>query len=245
MNLQDFYCFWNTWTIGAYGSRAGVNQQPPMHQLRMSLFNPFCGWTSSLPVEIFFSTSSLPRNSLPPPSYLPPPTYHLPSSPPLLPPPSYLPPTNPTPPHSIARAPETSSGCGTGVGAAGAGVGPAGVGTGPTRPRKGKMFIYFLFFLFVLFEEGLRSLLFLPLSLLHCSLAAAQQRRRLSSSSSSFFAALQLSCNAAKKEAFFFFLLLCYTTAQLQRSKEEGLLLLSLSLLHCSSRRHGMSNIGI
>jgi hypothetical protein len=23
--------------------RAGVNQQPPMHQLRMSPFNPFCG----------------------------------------------------------------------------------------------------------------------------------------------------------------------------------------------------------
>jgi hypothetical protein len=23
--------------------RAGVNQEPPMHQLRMSLFNPFCG----------------------------------------------------------------------------------------------------------------------------------------------------------------------------------------------------------
>jgi hypothetical protein len=80
------------------GLKPGVNQQPPMHQLRMSPFNPFCGWTSSLPVEIFFFTSSLPRNSLPPPSYLPPPTFHLPSPPPLLPPPSYLPPTNPTPP---------------------------------------------------------------------------------------------------------------------------------------------------
>jgi hypothetical protein len=64
---------------------AGVNQQPPMHQLRMSLFNLFCEWTSSLPVEIFFFTSSLPRNSLPPPSYLPPPTYHLPTPPPLTP----------------------------------------------------------------------------------------------------------------------------------------------------------------
>ncbi len=45
----------------------------------------------------FFFTSSLPRNSLPPPSYLPP--------------------TNPTPPHSIARAPETSNSCGAGAGA--------------------------------------------------------------------------------------------------------------------------------
>jgi hypothetical protein len=48
--------------------------------------------------------------------------FHLLSAPkfstsPLLPTPSYLPPTNPTPPHSIARAPETSSGCGVGVGA--------------------------------------------------------------------------------------------------------------------------------
>ncbi len=38
------------------------------------------------------------------------------STSPLLPPPSYLPPTNPTPPHSITRAPETSSGCGARVG---------------------------------------------------------------------------------------------------------------------------------
>ncbi len=67
-------------------SRAGVNQQPPMHQLRMSPFSPFCGWTSSLPEVFFFFTSSL--------SHLPPPSY----------PPSYLPPTNPTPPHSIAKA---------------------------------------------------------------------------------------------------------------------------------------------
>jgi len=48
--------------------------------------------------------------------------FHLLSAPkfftsPLLPPPSYLPPTNPTPLHSIARAPETSSGCGAGAGA--------------------------------------------------------------------------------------------------------------------------------
>ncbi len=123
---------------------AGVNQQPPMHQLRMSPFNPFCGWTSSLPVEIFFFTSSLPQNSLPSPSYLPPLTYHLPSPAPLLPPPSYLPPTNPTPPHSIARAPETSSGCGAGAGVAGAGA--ARVGAGPTCPRKGKMLTFFFAF---------------------------------------------------------------------------------------------------
>jgi len=37
------------------------------------------------------------------PKIFPPPTY-------LLPPPSYLPPTNPSPPHSIVRAQETSSG---------------------------------------------------------------------------------------------------------------------------------------
>ncbi len=75
------------WQFQFWGSPdlAGVNQQPPMHQLRMRPFNPFCGWTSSLPVEIFFFTSSLPRNSLPPPSYLPPPTYHLPTPPPLTP----------------------------------------------------------------------------------------------------------------------------------------------------------------
>jgi hypothetical protein len=96
---------------------AGVNQQPPMHQLMMSPFNPFCGWTSSLPVEIFFSPPLCPEIL-----YLPPPTYPLlpttyQAHPPLLPPPSYLPPTNPTPPHSIARAPETSSGCGAGAGA--------------------------------------------------------------------------------------------------------------------------------
>ncbi len=77
--------------------------------------------------------------------YLPPPTY------PLLPtsyqahPPSYLhPPTyQPTPPHSIAKAPETSIGCG-----AGAGAGPAGVGARPTRPRKGKMLTFFFCFFF-------------------------------------------------------------------------------------------------
>jgi hypothetical protein len=56
--------------------------------------------------------------------------FHLFSTPkfyPVLPttylPPSYLPPTNPTPPHSIARAPETSGGCGAGAAGAGAGAG--------------------------------------------------------------------------------------------------------------------------
>jgi hypothetical protein len=144
------------WTLG---SSARVNQQPPMHQLRMSPFNPFCGWTSSLPVEIFLFTSSLPQNSLPPPSYLPPPTYHLPSPPPS--PTSTLLPTTyqPHPPHSNAKAPETSSGCGA------ARAGPAGVGAGPTHPRKCKMLTFF--FCFFLFKEGLRSLLLLPLSLLH------------------------------------------------------------------------------
>jgi len=44
------------------------------------------------------------------PKIFPPPTY-------LLPPPSYLPPTNPSPPHSIARAPETLSGNKLGAGA--------------------------------------------------------------------------------------------------------------------------------
>jgi hypothetical protein len=41
------------------------------------------------------------------------------STSPFLPTPSYLPPTNPTPPHSIARAPETSSDCGVGARAVG------------------------------------------------------------------------------------------------------------------------------
>jgi hypothetical protein len=143
---------------------AGVNQQPPMHQLRMIPFNPFCGWTSSLPVEIFFFTSSLPRNSLPPPSYLPP--------------------TKPTPPHSIARAPETSSGCG-------AGAGPAGVGARPTRPRKGKMLTFFFVF-FVCFVW----------------------RRLEKSSSSFFFVTLQVSYSATKKKAFFFFFFLFLNHSQ-------------------------------
>jgi hypothetical protein len=83
----------------------------------------------------------------------------------------------------------------------------------PRAHEKVRCLRFFFVFLFVLFEEGLRSLL-LPLSLLHCSLAAAQQRRR-PSSSFFFFAALQFNCNVAKKKAFFFFLFLCCTAVQL------------------------------
>ncbi len=184
-----------------------MNQQPPMHQLRMSPFNPFCGWTSSLPVEIFFSPP-LCLEIL----YLPPPTY------PLLPT-TY----QPHPPHSITRVLETSSGCGARAGAAGAGAGRAGVGAGPTCPRKGKMLTFFLF------EEGLRSLL---LFLQQKKKKAMATLLPSPSSSSSFFVALQFSCNATKKKAFFFFLFLCCTTAQLQHSK-EGLFL----LLFCNRRK--------
>jgi hypothetical protein len=103
------------------GCMAGVIQQPPMHQLRMSPFNLFCGWTSSLPVEIFFFTSFLPRNSLPPPSYLPP-------TKPTPPPTSTLLPTTYQPhPRSLHRQSSRdlerlwsgswSYGCGAGAGA--------------------------------------------------------------------------------------------------------------------------------
>jgi len=157
--------------------------------------------------------SYLPHSSpLLPTIYLPPPTYHLP-------PPSYLQPTNPTPPHSIARALETSSGCGARAGAVAVELEWLELERSPRAHKKVRCLFYFLFFLFVLFEEGLRSLLlFLSLSLLHCS--------------------------AAKKKAFFFyfateeeglllfFLFLWCTAAQLQRNKEEGLL-----LLFCSRRR--------
>ncbi len=70
-----------------------------MHQLRMSPFSPFCGWTSSLPEVFFFFHlfSAPPTSPVLPTTYLPPLTLNLP-------PPSYLPPTNPTPRHSIARA---------------------------------------------------------------------------------------------------------------------------------------------
>ncbi len=53
----------------------------------------------------------------------------------------------------------------------------------PHAHEKVRCLRFFLFFLFFLFEEGLTSLLLLPLSLLHCSLATTQQRRRPSSSS--------------------------------------------------------------
>ncbi len=82
-----------------------------MHQLRMSPFSPFCGWTSSLPDVFFFFTwrvfffppllcptylpppippptsPVLPTTCLPPPTLnLPPlPTYHLRTPPPLTP----------------------------------------------------------------------------------------------------------------------------------------------------------------
>jgi len=114
------------------------------------------------------------------------------------------------------------------------------------RAHKNVRCLHFFFvFLFVLFEEGLRSLL-LPLSLLHYSSATAQQRRRPSSSAlqkkeeEGLF--LLIFCSKRrrpssflqqKKNAFFFFLFLCYTAVQFQRSKNEGLLLHSLSLLHC------------
>jgi hypothetical protein len=72
-----------------------------MHQLRMSRSTRFADEHPPCLSRFFFSPPLCPEIL-----YLPPPTY-----------PSYLPPTNPTPPHSIAKAPETSSGCGAGAGA--------------------------------------------------------------------------------------------------------------------------------
>jgi hypothetical protein len=66
--------------------RPGVNQQPPMHQFRMSPLLPFCGWTkipSSLPAWIFFfHLFSAPKISpLLPTTYQPlPPSLHRQSS---------------------------------------------------------------------------------------------------------------------------------------------------------------------
>ncbi len=92
-------------------TNAPVQDEPVEAVLRMNK-NPI------LPthMDFIFFTSSLPQ--IFPPSYLPP------TSPPYLPPtnPSYLPPTNPSPPHSIARAPKTSSGSELGAGAVGTGV---------------------------------------------------------------------------------------------------------------------------
>jgi len=90
----------------------------------------------------FLSTSSLPQNF----------------------PPSYLPPTNPSPLHSIARAPETSSGSGLGAGAGAVGAGAwscwslelGAVGAGelwlkPKRDTRGTQVSIFIFFLICLF----------------------------------------------------------------------------------------------
>jgi hypothetical protein len=105
-----------------------------MHQLRMSPFNLFCGWTSFLPVEIFFHLLSAPKFSpspLLPTTYQPhPPSFHHQSS------------------RDLERmwSKSWSCGCGVGVGAAGARL--ARVGAGPTRPQKGKMLTFFFVFLF-------------------------------------------------------------------------------------------------
>jgi hypothetical protein len=120
-------------------TNAPVEDEPVQPVLRMNMLLA-CR-------DFFFFTSSLPRNSLPPPSYLPllPTTYQ--AHPPLLPPPSYLPPTNPTPPHSIARAPETSSGCGAGAGAAGAGA--LELERDPRAHEKVRCLLFFFLFCFV------------------------------------------------------------------------------------------------
>jgi hypothetical protein len=68
--------------VGCLWERAGVNQQPPMHQFRMRPFKPFWGWTqthpahpawaflfSSSPAQGFFSPLICPKVF---PSYLPP-----------------------------------------------------------------------------------------------------------------------------------------------------------------------------
>jgi hypothetical protein len=95
----------------------------------------------------------------------------------LLPTPSYLPPTKPTPPPTSTLLPTTyqphppslhhessknleqlwsgnwSCCCRAGVGVAG--VRPARVGARPTRPRKGKMLMFFfLFFLFFCLKKA-------------------------------------------------------------------------------------------
>ncbi len=134
------------------------------------------GWTRSTrfadehppcPSRFFFFTSSLPWNSLPPPSYLPP--------------------TNPTPPHSIARAPETSSSYGAGVGtvAVERELEWLELERDPHAHKKIRCLRFFFgFFVFFVW-------------------------RRLEKSSSFFVYVAAI--------AFFFFLFLCYTAAQLQR----------------------------
>jgi len=155
--------------------------------------------------DFFFHLLSAPKFSTYPRL---PTTYQ--AHPPRLPPPTYLPLTNPTPLHSIAKAPETSNGYGAGARAMAVEqelewleLEWLELERDPCAHEKVRCLRFFLFFLFFLFEEGLRSLL-LPLSLLHCSLAVAQQRRRPYSSS-----VLQ----QKKKAFFFFFLSLCCTTA--------------------------------
>jgi hypothetical protein len=59
--------------------KAGVNQQPPVHQFRMRSFKPFWEWTqntSSSPPQEFFSPFLYPK-IFPSPSYLSPPSPHL------------------------------------------------------------------------------------------------------------------------------------------------------------------------
>jgi hypothetical protein len=128
-----------------------------MHQLRMSQFSPFCGWTSSLPDVFFFSPDVFFFSPLLCPTYLPPPIPP-PTSPVLpttyLPPPTLnLPPLptyhlrTPPPLHSIARARLVQRklllwSCGVGAGAR--------APTRPMPPRLGKMLIfYFIFVCFV------------------------------------------------------------------------------------------------
>ncbi len=134
--ICSFQNYWG-WSEPA-ATNAPVEDEPIQPVLRMNI----------LPARRdFFFTSSLPRNSLPPPSYLPPPTYHLPSPPPLLPT-TY----QPHPPSLHCQSSRVlellwsenwSYGCGAG---AGGGAGPAGVGAGSTCPRKGKMLTFFFCF---------------------------------------------------------------------------------------------------
>jgi hypothetical protein len=114
---------------------APVEDEPVQLILRMNILPALRDFFFHLLSAQKFSTSPL----LPTPSYLPP-TKSTPLS--YLHPPTYHLPT--PPPHSIAKAPETSSGCGAGARAARAG--PAGVGVGPTHPQKCKMLTFFFCF---------------------------------------------------------------------------------------------------
>jgi hypothetical protein len=84
----DLYQVMSIWSGTTWFARAGVNQQPPMHQLRMRPLKPF--WDEPKPHPpcpkiLFFSASTLPQNFSLQPTYLPPTSL-------LLPLPSYLPP---------------------------------------------------------------------------------------------------------------------------------------------------------